>query len=142
MSVSIGIGAQSQIFINGEILATAISFSWSSETQSKDIYGLDQMEPYEFANTINRVTGSCSLYRIIGDGGLEGAGIVARFSDILRQKLITITVKDILTDSVLFEATNCVVPNQNWEIRSKDLITGSFSFKGKTWGNEVQETKT
>lgn len=130
-------GARVILYINGRPYAAVISFKWDSATPKKAIYGLDSGEPYELAPGQTKITGTITLLRTIGDGGAEGAGMVAEFSDVPREKYFTLALVERLTDTQIFRADQCSVTNQGWDIPSKGTVTGSLSFEALTWNNEA-----
>lgn len=130
--------AQVLVYINGKPFAWATSFRWESATPRKAIYGLDSGEPYELAPTTTKVHGSVGLLRLSASGGLEGAGVVAQYHDIPREKYFTLTLVDRTTDTIIFTAGHCAVQSQSWDIPAKGRVTGSMTFEALDWNNEAK----
>jgi hypothetical protein len=131
-------GARVVCYINGQKFGRVSSFRWDSATPRKAIYGLDSSEPYELAPLPSRITGSLTVYRTVGDGGLEGSGIVAQFADIPREKYFSLTLIERSSDTVVFRADDCAVTNQSWDVPSKGVMMGNFSFEALSWSNEAK----
>lgn len=129
-------GAKVILYINGNPYAMVTSFRWDSATPKRAIYGLDSATPYELAPGQTKITGSIGLVRLSGDGGLEGAGIVAPAPQAIREKYFTIQLVDRSTDTQLFAADKCSVLNQGWEVGAKGLMSGNMSFEALAWNNE------
>ncbi len=131
-------GARVICYINGVRFGRVSDFKWDSATPRRAIHGIDSLEPYELAPMSTRCTGSLSLYRTAGDGGIEGPGIVASYQDIPREKYFSLTLIDRASNMVLFRADSCAVTNQSWGVAAKGVMTGSFSFEALSWSNEVK----
>jgi hypothetical protein len=130
--------AQVVLYINGKPYANVSGFRWESATPPKVIYGLDSGEPYELAPATTRVTGIVQLYRQVGSGGLEGAGVIAPFESLPRSKYFSLSLVERSTDTQIFRADNCWAVSQSWDAPVKGRITGAISFEGLTWSNEAQ----
>lgn len=126
------------LYINGRPYAQVSSFRWDSDTPMREIYGIDSGEPYELAPTQSRISGNIGLYRLIGDGGIEGAGATVHYGELPRQKYFTLSLVLHKYDLQLFYAGRCSVVRQNWDVPAKGLITGAMSFKAIDWNNEVR----
>jgi hypothetical protein len=129
-------GAKVILYINGNPYAAVVSFKWDSTTGRKAIYGLDSGEPYELAPTTNKIVGTMMLLRTIGDGAAEGAGLVAQFADVPREKYFSLSLIERSTDTQIFRADRCSVLNQSWDVPSKGLAMGSLNFEALSWNNE------
>jgi len=135
-------GSRAIVYINGRRFGRAISLDFSSSTPTRSIDTIDNVFPEEIATTRTKIRGSLACYRLIGDGGIEGIGISTSFDLLPRQRYFSVEVRDRVTDLVIFHADYCRVEEQSWSLRSKELMTGSFSFTGITWGNETSGGRT
>ncbi len=131
-------GAHVVVYLNGRVYASVESFSWVSSTPKKTIFGLDSVIPAELAPTITGCSGSLKLYRLIGDGGIQGPGMAAAFEDMPSEKYFTLQLIERRSDTVIFSAQECSVESESWGAEAKSLIRGSMTFKAKTWSNEVK----
>lgn len=125
------------LYINGRPYAQVTDFRFDSATPKKAIMGLDSSEPYELAPTTSKITGSIGLVRIAGDGGLEGAGIIAHSSNAIRERYFTLALVEHRTNTQLFRADRCSATAQSWNSPSKGRITGSLNFEALDWSNEA-----
>jgi hypothetical protein len=124
------------LYVNGKPYSLATHLRWDSGTPKKSIYALDSGEPYELAPTTTKVSGSIGLLRLIGDGGLEGAGITPNFESLVREKYFTMALIERSTNTEIFRANRCSVVNQSWDVPSKSIVTGTFVFEALDWNNE------
>jgi hypothetical protein len=134
------VGAQAVCYINGTMYGQVSSFRWSSDTPYRPLYGLDCIWPQELVPTVVKVSAQLNIYRMVGDGGLEGAGITAPYASLPRQQYFTLSLRDRYSDNLLFESRWCVVDTQTWDVPAKGLVTGSFSVTGIAWHNEVSNS--
>lgn len=132
-------GAKVILYINGLPYAAVTAFKWDSATPKKAIYGIDSADPYELAPTQNRITGMLMLLRIIGDGGAEGAGMVAQFPDVTLEKYFTLALVERSSDTQIFRADSCSVTSQSWDVPARGLVMGTLNFEALTWSNESVE---
>ncbi len=134
-------GAGYKLYINNRIFGVTTGFEWSSEVGRRPIYGLDNVNPFELAPSVNSVRGKVDCVRIRLDGGLEGRGITAGSTDqdIISEKYISIVLIDRLTDTVIFRCDQCAVQSQSWRVDAKNVMRGNFSFLGIEWSNEAQK---
>jgi hypothetical protein len=135
--MSVIVTSDVQLLINGNLYAQVASFSFASNTNYKETFALDSPTPYELAPTTTSITGNVQCYRMSGDGGLEGIGATTFFNDFPKQQYITIALRQISTDQIIFRASYCVVTAQSWSMPTKSIITGNFTFRGIIWDNEV-----
>ncbi len=131
-------GARIMCYINGKLYGRASSFTWNSQTAHRPIYGIDSCDPFELAASTTKISGTMSIYRLIGDGGAQGAGMVPTYEDMPRGRYFNITLIDRGTDSVLFQARYCVVQTESWNVAAKGIVTGQVSFEAIDWNNEVK----
>jgi hypothetical protein len=106
--------AKVKLFINGKVFGQASSFRFSSETAHNDYYGIDNQQPVEFIPTVTRVSGSLTCHRMVADIGAEGNGLTAPFPVLPKAKYFSVSLVEIETDIVIFEAPRCVLINQSW----------------------------
>ena len=130
-------GAAIVCYVNGTPYGRVSGFSFRSATPRRALYGLDVIDPQELAPTQTKISGTLKLYRTVGDGGAEGAGMVANFEDLPREKYFTLQLVDRGSDKVIFQAQKCSVTMQAWDFPRKGVVTGSLEFEAITWNNEV-----
>lgn len=118
------------LYMNGQVYAQVTNFSWNSSTSQTPKYALDSLMPYEIMPGPALVTGSVSVVKTQNDGGLEGAGFTTQFSNLARQKYNTISIRQRSTGQSIFEAKYCSINGQNWNMPTKGILSGNFSFMG------------
>lgn len=131
------VGAQVIVYINGRVYGQAESFEWESLTPKKPIFGIDSPDPFELAPTTTQCRGTLGAVRTHGDGGFQGAGVIAAYPDLTREKYFTLVLVDRVTKTILFEAALCSASMEKWRVAPKNIMRGTMSFEGITWGNEA-----
>lgn len=134
-------GAHIVCYINGKLYGRVSNFTWDSQTVHKQIYGLDSADPFELAAAQTKIGGNVSIYRLIGDGGAQGAGIVPKYEDMPRGRYFNVTLLDRSTDLIVFQAKYCVLQAESWSIPMRGIITGQLHFEAIEWSNEVRPVK-
>jgi hypothetical protein len=132
-------GASVIMYVNGRPFANVIDFKWRHMTPGEEIGGLDSMEAFEIAPTTSRISGTLNLYRLMGDGGLEGAGIVPTAEWLPRGKYFSLALVERLTDTVIFSAQHCHSEDQGWDVQTRKFVMGSMSFKALSYSNEARQ---
>jgi hypothetical protein len=135
-------GGHIVVYINSKLYGRCSNFSWDSQTAHKPIYGIDQADPFEFSVGQTKISGSMAVYRLSGDGGAQGAGLIPTYEDIPRGKYFNITLIDRSNDLILFQAKFCVLQSEGWSVPSKGIVTGSLRFEAIDWSNEVHFAST
>lgn len=127
------------LYVNGKPFGQVAEFSFRSTTPRRALYGLDSVDPYELAPTQAKITANMKLYRTVGDGGAEGAGLTAGFEDLSRERYFSILLVDRgASDAVIFQADLCSLSGQSWSVPSRGIITGSIEFEALTWNNDIK----
>lgn len=131
-------GAKVYLYINGRPCGKTVSFQWGISYTRIPYYGVDVHEPVEFIPGSSRVHGTVTLYRLIGDGGAEGMGIVAPIPDLTLEKYFTLALVDRQHDTTVFQANSCTCTDQRWEAVTRSLMVGTLAFEALTYNNEIQ----
>lgn len=127
------------MYINGRPYGRVSEFSFRSMSPRRALFGLDSMHPYELAPTQGKITASMKVYRTVGDGGAEGAGMTATFEEVARERYFSVMLVDRgAQDTVLFQADNCSLVSQAWSVPTRGIITGSLEFEALMWSNDVK----
>ena len=130
-------GARVLAYVNGKLLGRVTSFSWSSSTPRKSIRCVDIATPVELAATTVETTWQMGVVRSMGDGGMQGAGIVANQVNVIREKYFTLLLIERLSQLPVFQADLCQTDGEQWSITPKGLMAGTVSGKSITWTNEA-----
>jgi hypothetical protein len=80
-----------------------------------------------------------NVLRTIGDGGMQGVGLVAQQTDISREKYFSILLLERESDMPLFKADLCQTDSEQWTVTAKGLAAGQISGGGIIWGNEANQ---
>lgn len=128
--------AACKLYINGKPFGVAVSFSWSTNSGRRGLYGIDTPLPFELAPGSQAVTGRIEVIKTRLDGGLEGRGLAAADNSIHLEKYISILLVDRVTDEQIFWCQNAAVNAQAWSVSARGILTGSFDFIGLSWENE------
>lgn len=131
------VGAKVLVYVNGKLLGRCTSFSWNSVTPNKKIRTVDIQWPVELATTTTEVNWTMGVLRTIGDGGLQGAGLVAPQAVLSKQKYFTLLLLERTSNMTLFRADMCVVDSENWTVTAKEKMAGTCSGSAIIWVNET-----
>lgn len=126
-----------KLFINGRVFAQVTGFNWSCDTPRSSKYGLDSVTPFEIASTITRGSGAMSILKLSGDGAAQGAGMVASFADLSREKYFSITLLEIETQNTIFQAGRCTLVNETWSLGARGIMVGNLNFEFIDYLNET-----
>jgi hypothetical protein len=124
-----------RLYINGQPFGRVVDFSWSSEIPRRPLHCVDQLDPIELIPGPARCSGSISVVKVVNDGGAESAGIVAPFTAVSLEKYFSLTLVDIVSDNVIFNADQCSLTSQSWQVPSRGTVRGNFVFEALNWGN-------
>ncbi len=130
-------GARVLCYINGKLFGRVTSFSWSSSTPRKKIRCVDIATPVELAATTTEITWQMGVVRTMGDGGMQGAGIVANLTNVIKEKYFTILLIERLSQLPVFQADLCQTDSEQWSITPKGLMAGTVAGSSITWVNEA-----
>lgn len=130
-------GGRTFCYINGNLFGRIDSFSFGYGTPKKAIRGIDIPFPIELAPTYLEVTGTMTLYRLVGDGGTQGAGINVDPMLLSLQKYFTILITERSSDINLFKADYCSTDNESWTVAARGVMKGTVTFHGIVWSNEA-----
>lgn len=126
------------VHVNGKPYAYATHFRFESATPHEDIREIDNVDPVELAVTVTNVRGSLGLLRVAGDGGLQGQGVTSHYGQLPVNKYFSVALVDRITQTIFFEARQCVVESESWDMAPKALVSGTLNFKGIHWNNEAR----
>ncbi len=133
-------GAKVLCYVNGKLFGRVSSFSWSSSTPRKKIRVVDIPHPVELAATTTEITWQMGVFRSVGDGGMQGAGMIAaQQTAVMREKYFTILLLERSSNLVLFKADFCNADSENWAINAKAIMVGNVAGSGIVWGNEASK---
>jgi hypothetical protein len=125
------------VYVNSKLFGRCTSFSWTSQTPRKRIQTIDVMHPMELAATTTNVSWTMGVLRTIGDGGLQGAGVVSQQSELSREMYFTIQLVERTSGLTLFRSDMNNTDSEQWSVTAKDLLLGNVSGSGISWVNET-----
>jgi len=125
-------------YLNGNLFGQVASFSFRSINQRRSLRGIDSLDSFELTPGPNKINGVLRLYRLIGDGGAEGAGLTTNFENIPAEQYFSLELKDRSSNLTIFRANECSVLSQSWDMHTKSIVTGSVEFEALTWSNETE----
>lgn len=131
------VGSDVKLYVNNRLLGIVPSFSYSISTGVEPIRGIDDPMPQELAETIVTISGTMQVYRLRNDGGVEGRGLMALPAKVELEKYITMALVDIFTDKVIFQTNRARISSQQWQVASKQVISGTLSFLAIGYVNET-----
>lgn len=129
--------AKAIAYVNGRAWAPVVSIRWDVSTPGRGIPGLDVSTDIELAPSSSRVNGSMVVLRQVGDGGVEGAGLIPFSKDLPAGTYFSLALVDRLTDTLLFRADRCWINSQSWDTPSRSFMVGTINFTALDWNNEA-----
>lgn len=132
-------GARCILKINNRIAGFAFGISWRINTMATEINTIDDYLPYEIAPQRITVEGSISALHIPG----TSAGTELWQPDVLAflmHKYITIEVRDIYTDDLLFLTTKAMITTRVEDIKVDQLSSVQLTFKAIGFRDERDPT--
>lgn len=130
------VGARLVVYINHQPFGLVSDWKLNVSTPSNEIGGIDSVDLFELAPTISRVGGTFTIWRLAGDGGLQGAGLGTHSSALARGKYFSMHILDRVTDTTFFSCNKCRSEGESWSV-GKPMVSGQISWKGLKWQNEV-----
>jgi hypothetical protein len=85
-----------------------------------------------------RVSGTISVLRLQGTGGLQGRGIVAPFEHLAREKYFALLIISRVTGKKVFQADFCKCTSESWSIVARQRVQGQFNFSAIESSNEAE----
>ncbi len=131
------VGARVLVYVNGKLFGRCAGFGWTSVTPHKETRVIDIQNPVELAPTTTGVQWNMTVLRTVGDGGMQGAGIVAPQDAFSRQKYIVLQLVERMSGLTIFQASMCAADNETWAVLPKDVMRGQLSGRGIIWNNEA-----
>jgi hypothetical protein len=130
-------GANLVVYVNARPYGLVERFTYTENTPSRENRGIDTVDTSELAPTRSDVFGTMEIWRLKGDGGLEGAGLKTHSRLMARARYFSLTLIDRVTDEVFFQADRCRVESQTWPVPIKQLVKGTVSWKALQMNNEL-----
>lgn len=132
-------GARCILKVNNQIAGFAFGISWRINTMATEVNTIDDYLPYELTPQRITVEGSISALHIPG----FSAGTELWQPDVLAflmHKYITIEVRDIATDDILFMTTKAMITSRMEDIKVDQLSQVQLSFKAIGFRDERDPT--
>jgi hypothetical protein len=130
------VAAKVLVYVNGVLFGQCTSFAWNSATPHKKIRTVDIQFPVELASATSEINWTMGVLRTIGDGGLQGAGIIAPQNLLSKEKYFTLLLVERTSSLQLFRADMAVADAENWQINAKGKMEGTASGSAVIWTNE------
>lgn len=128
-------GARTVVYVNGLIYGRCTGMSWESTTPRREIMTCDIQWPQELASTTIHVKGSLKVLRLSGDGGAQGAQVIAPPTQLSTEKYFNLQVIDRATGITLFNSDLCACEAEAWEVDARGRLEGRISFTAILWEN-------
>lgn len=130
------VAAKVLVYVNGRLFGQCTSFSWTSTTGDREVTTVDVDHAMELAPTVTRVSWSMGVLRSIGDGGMQGAGVVPQQQVAASGKYFSLLLLERTSNLVLFKADLSRTSQENWSVNAKGKMEGQVSGKSILWNNE------
>lgn len=132
-------GARCILKVNDKIAGFAFGISWRINTMSTEINTIDDYLPYELAPQRITVEGTINALHIPG----YSAGTELWQPDVLAflmHRYITIEVRDVVTDDLLFMTTKAMITTRTEDIKVDQLSNVTLNFKAIGFRDERDPT--
>ena len=129
-------GARIAVYFNNRPYGRCSSVAFSTSTPHKPARGVDIPYIAEQMPTTYSVNGTLSVYRMIADGGAEGAGIQAPMDMQVREKYGTLILVERDTGTTVLRIDHVTIDSQSWTFASKSIVAGNINFTGIVFTNE------
>jgi hypothetical protein len=131
-------GARCVLKINDELIGFAFNVSWNIQTTVTEIRTIDDYLPYELAPKHVIVTGTIGALHIPGAGFLDDSDhpMQSNTVNFLRQKYISIEVRDSQSDALLFMTRKALIIGRAESISVEQLSQVTLQFRAIGWIDE------
>lgn len=131
-------GARVLVYVNGVLFGRCAGFTWNGSSPRRKIHVVDTPHAVELAATTVDCSWSMTVLRTIGDGGIQGAGMIApQMALVAREKYFQILLVERTSGLPLFQADLCQVDAEAWVLTPKNLLLGSVQGAGIVYVNEA-----
>ena len=128
------------LYVDGALYSKVFSFSWNANTPVHALHTIDCTQPLSLDPTTSDCSGAIGVWKTSGDGGAEGSGFTAPYQNVVSNKYFTLALVEYNKGLILFEANNCLLVSQSWDVQVLSFITGRLTFQSIEWNNEVRPT--
>lgn len=130
MANRILIGPATKVRINGQDMGFVTGIQYQLSEPADEERGIDSPRPFEISSTVTQVSGSISVLMLREWEGLEGNNITPGLPFIPQGPYIQIQVVERPGDRIIFDARDCKIDGQSWSAQPKQMVAGTFTFKG------------
>ena len=130
-------GCSLLVFLNNKPWAVCDNLTWSVNYSAEPIFGIDQLEPFEIPTGRISITGSFNYFRQKNSAGAEGAGWVPPQDDVSRERYPYLVISDRESQTVYLEIPKCKITSQSGSAQARGVVTGTISFSGIGYVNEM-----
>lgn len=123
-------GLHVAVEINGQQIGQVTSLEWTRTDAVRVYQGIDQLQPAELIRGAHTIAGQIGLVRTRGDGGEEGIGLAAPIPDLSQEQYVSIVLRDVQADTILFQVEQSLVTSSRWAAVTRDIMKGQISFIG------------
>ena len=129
------VGAHVVCYVNAAPFGRVSGISLSMDTPKKTQHTIDTLLPVELEPLCVEVYGSMTIFKLKRDGGVEGVGLISKWTNLTFEKYFDLALRDRSTDSIIFHLEDCSVTSQRWTIANKGYVIGNVGFSGLMWKN-------
>jgi hypothetical protein len=123
-------GSDIKIYVGGKLFPPAQSLSYTINYGEQEIYGIDSVFPQEIVTTRISVSGSVRGVVLKGQGGLQYYDLRCKIENILKDKYISLRLKDRHRDIDFLWIPQIKVTAEQFQVDAKGVARLSFNFKG------------
>lgn len=133
-------GANALCYLNGILVGRVSRFDYDYTVTVQEARGLDFPMPFELMPGMIQIDGTLKLFRLSGDGGTQGMGMLPQVNDFSRLKYATVTIVDRTNGTAFFKSDLVLGTKESWGVPAKGLVEGSLTFKAIAFSNEMADS--
>lgn len=129
-------GARAIIKVNDKLFGFAFGVNFNIQTETNEVWTIDDWTPYELAPNRIMVSGTMGLFHIPGKGPTREL-VQANVLSFLFHRYVTIEITDQMTGQTIFKTNRAVITNKSQSIQAGEISTIQLSWKAIGWADEL-----
>jgi hypothetical protein len=124
-------GSKAALKINGTKVAYVGGVNINEENTLTDIDVLDQLEVAELAETAHKISFTCNLFKIDGNGTAQLGIAPGQLKDILTQPELTMELYNTVDNRVEYTISGVKWEGGSGSVDARGVWQGTWNFKGR-----------
>jgi hypothetical protein len=124
------VAAAIRIYINGVSYNEAQSVSYTLDSGSQELYGVDSLYPQEIVPIKSTVNGTINGLKLKYSGGLQAKGARPLANDILKLPYVSIRIQDRQSGEDILLIPKAVIASETFTAGAKTSVKVNLTFRG------------